>query len=160
MAQHKADADANKLWQYFQDVIHWAEKIFPKYFPDMKGLDWFHLYNKYHSRTYNSSVMAAETKRLHEDEDVQKSKGIYEFLLCRDTDPFAGRLLNLRAFDKRDKQAAYSKQDGICPVCKEHFDFDEMEGDHIMPWSKGGHTQPDNCQMLCKSCNGKKTDKY
>ena len=84
----------------------------------------------------------------------------YEFLLCRDTDPFAGRLLNLRAFDKREKLAAYSRQNGICPVCGEHFEFEEMEGDHIKSWSKGGQTTPDNCQMLCKSCNGKKTDKY
>ena len=37
---------------------------------------------------------------------------------------------------------------------------EEMEGDHIKPWSKGGHTIPDNCQMLCKNCNQKKTDKY
>lgn len=35
-----------------------------------------------------------------------------------------------------------------------------MEGDHTKPWSKGGHTTPDNCQMLCRDCNGKKTDKY
>ena len=160
MAQHKSDADADELWQYFQDVVHWVEKIFPKYFSDMKGLDWCHLYNEYHNRTYNSASMTSEVKRLHEDEDVQKSKGIYEFLLCRDTDPFAGRLLNLRTFDKRDKLAAYSRQDGICPVCKEHFEFEEMEGDHIKPWSKGGLTTPDNCQMLCKSCNGKKSDKY
>lgn len=160
MAQHKSDADADELWQYFQDVIHWVEKIFPKYFSDMKGLDWCHLYNTYHGRTYNSSVMGAEVKRLHEDDEVQKTKGIYEFLLCRDTDPFAGRLLNLRVFDKRDKMASYSRQNGICPVCGEHFEYDEMEGDHIKPWSKGGQTTPDNCQMLCKSCNAKKTDKY
>ena len=113
-----------------------------------------------HDRIYNSSVMGAEVKRLHEDDEVQKTKGIYEFLLCRDTDPFAGRLLNLRAFDKRDKMAAYSRQNGICPVCGEHFEYDEMEGDHIKPWSKGGQTTSDNCQMLCKSCNAKKTDKY
>lgn len=160
MAQHKSDADADELWQYYQDVIHWTEKIFPKYFADMKGLDWCHLYNKYNNRSYNSSVMGTEVKRLHEDEDVQKSKGIYEYLLCRDIDPFAGRLLNLRAFDKRDRMAAYSRQNGICPVCGEHFKFEEMEGDHIKPWSKGGQTTPDNCQMLCKACNGKKTDKY
>lgn len=160
MAQHKSDADADELWQYFQDVIHWVEKIFPKYFSDMKGLDWCRLYNTYHDRTYNSSVMGVEVKRLHEDDEVQKTKGIYEFLLCRDTDPFAGRLLNLRAFDKRDKMAAYSCQNGICPVCGEHFEYDEMEGDHIKPWSKGGQTTPDNCQMLCKACNAKKTDKY
>ena len=160
MALHKSDADADELWQDFQDIINWVEKIFPKYYADMKGLDWCHLYNIYHKNAYNSSVIGAEVKRLHEDEDVQKAKGIYEFLLCRDTDPFAGRLLNLRAFDKRDKMAAYSKQEGICPICKAHFEFDEMEGDHIKPWSKGGHTIPENCQMLCKDCNGKKTDKY
>ena len=43
---------------------------------------------------------------------------------------------------------------------KQHFEFEEMEGDHIKPWSKGGHTVLGNCQMLCKGCNGKKTDKY
>lgn len=160
MAQHKSDADADELWQYFQDVFNWVGKIFPKYYADMKGLDWCHLYNKYHTISYNSAVMNSEVKRLHEDEEVQKTKGIYEFLLCRETDPYAGRLLNLRAFDKRDKIAAYSKQNGVCPICKKHFEFDEMEGDHIIPWSKGGQTVPDNCQMLCKSCNSKKTDKY
>lgn len=160
MAAHKSDDDADELWQYFQDVIGWVTKIFPKYYSDMKGLDWCHLYNKYHTNAYNSSVMASEVKRLHEDDDVQKSKGIYEFLLCKDTDPFAGRLLNLRAFDKRDKMAAYSTQNGICPICRKHFEFEEMEGDHIKPWSKGGHTTPDNCQMLCKECNGKKKDRY
>lgn len=160
MARHKSDTDADELWQYFQDVIHWVEKIFPKYFSDMKGLDWCHLYNKYHNRTYNSAIMGSETKRLHEDEEVQKPKGIYEFLLCRDIDPFAGRLLNLRSFDKRDKLAAYNKQNGICVVCGEHFEYAEMEGDHIKPWSKGGQTTIDNCQMLCKSCNAKKKDKY
>lgn len=75
-------------------------------------------------------------------------------------DPFAGRLLNLRAFDNRDKMATYDKQHGLCNICGEHFEYDEMEGDHIKPWSKGGRTILDNCQMLCKSCNAKKTDKY
>ena len=88
-----------------------VEKIFPKYYSDMKGLDWCHLYNKYHNNSYNSSVMNSEVKRLHEDEDVQKAKGIYEYLLCKDINPFAGRLLNLRVFDNRDKTVAYSKQE-------------------------------------------------
>ncbi|MGP1416110.1 MAG: HNH endonuclease family protein [Treponema sp.] len=160
MATHKSDNDADELWQYFQDVISWVKKIFPKYYQDMKGLDWCHIYNKYHNNSYNSSVMNEEVKKLHEDEDVQKAKGIYEYLLCKERDPFAERLLNLRAFDKRDKMAAYSRQEGICPICKHHFEFEEMEGDHIKPWSKGGHTIPENCQMLCRDCNVKKTDKY
>ncbi len=160
MTLHKSDKDANCLWQYFQDVIYWVEKIFPKYYADMKGLDWCHLYNKYHLYNYNSNAMSDEVKRLHEDEDVQKTKGIYEFLLCKGFDPFAGRLLNLRTFDKRDKMSAYSKQNGICKICKQKFEFNEMEGDHIIPWSKGGQTISENCQMLCRDCNSKKTDKY
>lgn len=95
IAAHKSDNGADELWQYFQDVISWVLKIFPKYYTDMKGLDWCHFCNEYHSNSYNSSTMNAEVKRLHEDEDVQKPKGIYEYLLCKDKDPFAGRLLNL-----------------------------------------------------------------
>lgn len=39
------------------------------------------------------------------------------------------------------------------------YAFEEMEGDHIIPWSKGGHTTDDNLQMLCKECNSAKSDK-
>ena len=159
MSLHRMDADADELWQYFQDVIHWIEKIFPVYYSDMKGIDWCHLYNIYGINKYNSSDMITETKRLHEDEDVQNTKGIYEFLLSREIDPYAGRLLNLRAFGKRDKMDAYSRQSGLCAICGQHFEFDEMEGDHIKPWSKGGQTIPENCQMLCRDCNSKKTNK-
>ena len=44
----------------------------------------------------------------------------------------------------------------ICPICGKHFEFEEMHADHIVPWSKGGKTTPDNCQMLCRDCNLKK----
>lgn len=125
----------------------------------MKGLDWCSLYNKYHNNTYNSSAMKTEVENFIKMMKC-KTKGIYEYLLCKDKDPFAGRLLNLRAFDNRDKMATYDKQHGLCNICGEHFEYDEMEGDHIKPWSKGGRTILDNCQMLCKSCNAKKTDKY
>ena len=160
MSAHRNDSDADELWQYFQDVIRWTEKIFPKYYADMKGLDWCQFYNQYHLNTYNSSKMAEEVKRLHEDDEVQKKKGIYEYLLSRDNDPFAAKLLNLRAFTEKDKLSAYSRQNGICPVCKQHFDYKDMAGDHIKPWSKDGETVPENCQMLCKDCNSKKSDMY
>lgn len=35
---------------------------------------------------------------------------------------------------------------------------EEMQADHITPWSKGGRTVPENCQMLCRDCNLKKSD--
>ena len=160
MATHKSDADADELWQYFQDVISWVQKIFPKYYDDMKGLDWGHLYNKYHNNTYNTSTLKDEVKRLHEDKEVQKNSGIYEFLLSKDKDPFAFKLLSLRAFDEDDKITVYEKQEHKCAFCKNVFDFSEMEGDHIKPWSKGGKTVIENLQMLCKDCNSKKSDMY
>lgn len=160
MSAHKSDADADELWQYFQDVISWTTKIFRKYYADMKGLDWCHLYNKYHDNNYNSSQIEKDVKLLHEDEEVQKNKGIYEYLLSREKDPYAAKLLNLRAFTEKDKQAAYSRQDHKCAICGREFKYEEMAGDHIKPWSKGGHTTPDNCQMLCRDCNSRKSDKY
>ena len=57
------------------------------------------------------------------------------------------------------KIAAYEIQLGVCPRCKGHFEYEEMEGDHIVPWSKGGKTVPENLQMLCRRCNGQKSDK-
>ncbi|MCE2490565.1 MAG: HNH endonuclease [Anaerolineae bacterium] len=34
-----------------------------------------------------------------------------------------------------------------------------MEADHITPWSEGGKTIEENCQMLCRKCNREKASK-
>ncbi len=39
-----------------------------------------------------------------------------------------------------------------------HFES-EMEADHITPWHEGGKTIPENCQMLCKEDNRRKSGK-
>lgn len=161
MALHVADDDADELWQYFQDVIHWVEKIFPDYYKDMCGLDWCHLYNTYGKNSYNSTQMKEAVKNLHMDDEVQKSSGIYEYLLLKDENlPMAISKLNLRLFSETEKQRAYNKQNGICPMCGQHYEYEDMRGDHKVPWSKGGKTTEDNLQMLCKDCNLNKLDKY
>lgn len=158
MSRHKNDEDANELWQYFQKVMNWVGMIFPKYKPKMKGLDWCRLYNEHHEKTYNSAEMEKEVDRLLKDDEIQKQAGIFEYLLRRGSDPFAEKLLNLRAFTERDKHLAYEHQNGICSICGRKFDFSEMQADHIKPWSKGGETITENCQMLCADCNRKKRD--
>ncbi len=59
----------------------------------------------------------------------------------------------IRTFSDKDKRETYEKQNGICTFCKKYFEISEMEADHITPWSKGGKTITENCQMLCLSCN-------
>ena len=88
------------------------------------------------------------------DDDVTAKKGIYEYLLTNDE-----RHLNIRAFSDSMKRSAYERQEGVCPKCEQHFSFAQMEGDHITPWHEGGKTIPENCQMLCKDCNRRKSGK-
>ena len=53
------------------------------------------------------------------------------------------------------RMQAYEQQEGICTHCNEHFELNQMEADHITPWSKGGSTEASNCQMLCNVIEGK-----
>jgi hypothetical protein len=43
--------------------------------------------------------------------------------------------------------------------CKHCGSKDNLQVDHIIPYSKGGATQLDNLQCLCGKCNSKKGDK-
>ena len=155
MAKHQKEPTAQALWSYFRSVIEWVEAIFPKKRKEMKGLAWGLFYNEHGKRTdLDPKKLELEVQRLLGDEDVTKKSGIYEYLLTG-----SERDLSIRAFDRRDALAAYEKQHHKCAICGEEFEFEEMQADHIKPWSKGGHTTPENCQMLCRDCNLKKSNK-
>ena len=155
MSNHQHDPNALALWQYFQSVITWVQGTFTKKRTKfMKGVDWGALYNKYKDKVFDTNVIEEETARLIADDDVQKKKGIYPYILTRDE-----RHLGVRAFSDSMKQKVYEKQKGICVECKEHFDIAQMEGDHITPWHEGGKTIEENCQMLCRDDNRRKSGK-
>lgn len=155
MSKHQHEPTAQSLWSYFRSVIEWVQAVFPKVRKEMKGLPWGLYYNQHGKRTdLDPKVLEGQIQKLLGDEDVTKKSGIYEFLLTGDE-----RKLSIRAFDRRDALSAYEKQHHVCPLCNEEFEFEEMQADHIKPWSKGGHTTPDNCQMLCRDCNLKKSNK-
>lgn len=152
MAEHQHDTSAVMLWNYFCSVINWVKDIFPTYRKEMKGLPWGLFYNEHHERRdLDPKALEERVSELMADEDVSRKAGVYEYLLTGKE-----KALSIRAFDKRDARAAYERQKGICPICGEHFEYEEMHADHIVPWSRGGHTTPDNCQMLCRDCNLKK----
>lgn len=155
MGKHQHDPTAQELWSYFRSVIEWTQAIFPKYRKEMRGLPWGLYYNKYGKRrNLDPTVLEKEIQRLMGDEDVTKKSGIYEYLLTGKE-----KCLSIRGFDRRDKLSAYERQGHKCAICNQEFEFEEMQGDHIIPWAKGGKTVSENCQMLCIDCNLKKSDK-
>ena len=154
MAKHQHDGNAVALWNHFSNVISWAKAMFPKYRKEMKGVDWGTLYRKHHEADHDIQKLETEVSRLMADSDVQRKKGIYEYVLDHDE-----RHLDLRAFDDNTKREVYERQLGICPICGKHFAIEQMEADHITPWCQGGRTVADNCQMLCRECNRRKSGK-
>lgn len=161
MREHQHDSDAQELWQYWQAVFYWVKLVFPNQDSArsrlMKGLQWGRFYNRHKDDKLNAAVFEARIVALIADDEVDNQRGIFEYLLTGNE-----KTLNLRSFDEKTKQAAYAKQGGICPVCKPEkppYAITEMEADHKVPWSKGGKTTPENCQMLCREHNREKGGK-
>lgn len=164
MSDHQNRQNANELWTYFQNVIWWVQQTFINYRKEMKGVEWGPLYDKNKDKQIDTKELERRTAELMEDPDVTKRSGIYTYLLTDEE-----RHLSIRKFDDRDKRAAYERQKRKCSHgtrCRtpgnadgmKEFDIGEMQGDHINPWSKGGKTTADNCQMLCSPCNREKSD--
>ena len=154
MGQHQHNESAEPLWTYFCTVIDWVKEVFPKYRKEMKGLDWGAFYAQHKDKKLDPIKLEAEIVNLMQDDEVTKKSGVYEYVLTRKK-----QCLNLRAFTDSQKREVFEKQKGKCPMCKETFAIEEMEGDHITPWHEGGKTDTENCQMLCKECNRRKSGK-
>ena len=154
MSIHQHDENAAQLTLYFRRVIEWVKAVFTNYRAEMKGLDWGLLYNRHKDDEVDPVKLEREISRLMIDDDVTKKRGIYSYVLDGDE-----KQLNIRAFTPAMKRAAYERQGGICAACGKHFELEQMEGDHVTPWSKGGKTSAENCQMLCADCNRRKSNR-
>ena len=158
----KDEKNADELWGYFCSVIDWVEMKFVNYREQMKSVEWGFLYNQFKDIKLDKDELEAKIAVLMQDEEVQKKSGIYEYVLSGDE-----RKLGLRSFDERTKIEVYEKQAGICagikgfvcPYKDKKIELKQMEADHIIPWSKGGKTTKENCQMLCRECNRVKSNK-
>ncbi len=69
-----------------------------------------------------------------------------------------------RLFTYEQRAAIFRKSNGKCvnpsanPDCPEECTWDNFHADHIVPYSAGGKTIVSNGQLLCPSCNLKKSD--
>jgi hypothetical protein len=172
MSKHRFDNNIKELSNYFISVIDWVTTVFTDVESEMKGLEWGRLYEFYRKQPYNSKTVALQVKKLYSDPYVKNRKGIFEFILGGSIDT---KLLEIRVFDEATKKSTCAIQTDVaekkgvsnCPLCALGNDSNktkiwklaEMEADHVTAWSKGGATDPKNCQMLCKTHNRAKGNK-
>lgn len=52
------------------------------------------------------------------------------------------------------------RENQICRKCGHPVQDGDIHFDHIIPWSKGGSSDENNIQLLCSSCNRKKSDAF
>lgn len=166
MAHHRNDNNIDELKTYFNSVIDWVSTIFVDVEKEMCGLEWGRLYEQYHNTPYDPTKVSQEVQKLYGDPYVKDHKGIFEYILGGSQD---AKLLNVRVFDDATKKSVYATQtaaaeakgESNCPHCaigptankSRIWKLDEMDADHVAAWSKGGVTNTNNCQMLCKTHN-------
>lgn len=62
-----------------------------------------------------------------------------------------------RIFSQEQREAAMILQKGTCTLCKKPmYPWQQIDADHIRPWSMGGDTVLENCQMIHHECHKKK----
>ena len=166
MSKHRQDKNIDEIKTYFNTVIDWIDGKFDDVYDEMQGLNWGELYERFHHLPLNHSELSAKVHELMQDDYVGNRRGVFEYVLggCQDT-----KLLNVRLFDKPTMRKVYQQQtdkakaEGTsnCPYCAIGHDanrqriwkLEEMDADHVTAWSKGGSTDIENCQMLCKTHN-------
>jgi hypothetical protein len=166
MSKHRFDEDITEVKTYFNTVIDWVSTVFLDVESEMRGLEWGRLYETYHKNSYKPSKLSERLQELYTDPYVDAKKGIWEYLLGGEVDT---RLLNVRVFNEAIRKSTYKVQTdkaeknstSNCPLCAVGKDanntkiwkLNEMDSDHVEAWSKGGATDAQNCQMLCKTHN-------
>lgn len=166
MSKHRYDSSINELKTYFNTVIDWVSGVFIDVEKEMKGLEWGRLYEEYHKKPYDPKKVSEEVHTLYADPYVKNRRGVFEYILGGSSNK---KLLDIRVFDEATKRTTYARQKkeaeekGVsnCSYCAIGHDSNktkiwtltEMDADHVTAWSKGGGTDPSNCEMLCKSHN-------
>ena len=101
-------------------------------------------------------IMAAAVQRIYKDAKFGVGPAISDGFYY-DIDLGENKISekNFGKIEKAMRRIIAEKQDFV----RSEVSIEEMEADHIQPWSKGGKTVAENCQMLCKKDNREKSDK-
>ena len=158
MALQYSKPDAKEFKDQFMAIILWFHDLFYDLLPDCilaKKVNIGKLYNKYHKNFYNKELLGERLDKAlsRNNEPAFKTSGIFEYALKENQND---QILYNRRFPISFVLNAYRK-DNTCAICgKPITSLNEAEGDHIIPWAKGGTTTYKNFQLAHKICNIKK----
>ena len=88
-------------------------------------------------------------------ENLRKRHQVYKRRFVRDNPDLIPKDRQ-RTFTEDQRIIVWRRDNETCQECNNRVEFDEMEADHIIPYSRGGHTTIDNAQTLCRQCNARK----
>lgn len=180
LEKHWNDEDASDAISFYKEVVDWVNDIFfhgleitrHKHMPKHQ---WSRLYIQYKDLTkdFTEEEKIYISKRCRElvdflcisggktfgkeDKKRQKIYGVYEWVLLGENPEDAHEYMEYRAFSYVEKEEMYYRQGGIDPIDGKHYELDEMESHHIIPWYLCGPTEERNHILLSKE-NHRKLD--
>ncbi|WP_406614588.1 HNH endonuclease family protein [Mycoplasma corogypsi] len=169
---HFIPDELNKIYNFINDFFIKQKKaiLFTKQLLELtKEHKWYNLKLILlpHKIIINETI-----KKFHDENkkikftDKEKKTFIYELISAYQNNL---ELDTKRLFSKEDKAKLFNQEKFIsqndatlevakCKLCEHEFLLEDLEVDHIKAWSKGGRTELNNAQLLCKSCNIKKSN--
>lgn len=164
VSQHQNNSfaeDQQRLRQYVRFVV----SVFDKY-PHLDIL--FHLAMKYHKDVAiwkeHKAEINSRLQRFLKSSDAKLIQNIAKEIeniiqvVVKGISVDDKRLFTLD--DKRELLNHSVCENGKyqCHDCRQWFYEEELQVDHVMPWSMGGRTELSNAELLCRACNIKKSN--
>ena len=98
-----------------------------------------------------------------EVKSLSLTQKLFAHLQVADEDAVAQQMASstkdpVRSFrSQRIRTHIYARDNGQCFHCEQFVEYEEMEVDHVIPWSRGGQTNEYNGVCSCRPCNRQKS---
>lgn len=65
-----------------------------------------------------------------------------------------------RVIPQSIKLKVFRRDNQVCQMCGKNVPYNEIQYDHIIPWSFGGSSDENNIRLVCSMCNKKRGNNY